>query len=95
MSGFKRAFGMVKRSSRPDGDVKLDAAQILSALPLAVMVLDHQDNICSVNYAAEEFFGSSKALLLNTGLSEILPARPSGLPGAGTRPRPGPHHRRA
>jgi two-component system nitrogen regulation sensor histidine kinase GlnL len=51
----------------------VDPAQILDALPLATIVLDENDVFCSVNYAAEEFFGSSKALLLNGNLSEILP----------------------
>jgi two-component system nitrogen regulation sensor histidine kinase GlnL len=73
MSGFKRAFGMVKRIPRPSRELGLNVEQILGALPLAVVVLDEQDVFCSVNYAAEEFFGSSKALLLNTNLGEILP----------------------
>jgi two-component system, NtrC family, nitrogen regulation sensor histidine kinase GlnL len=73
MSGFKRAFGIVKRSPRPPRELGLNVEQILGALPLAVVVLDEQDVFCSVNYAAEEFFGSSKALLLNTNLGEILP----------------------
>jgi two-component system nitrogen regulation sensor histidine kinase GlnL len=74
MSGFKRAFGIVKRSPRPPRELGLKMEQILGALPLAVVVLDEQDVFCSVNYAAEEFFGSSKALLLNTNLGEILPS---------------------
>jgi two-component system, NtrC family, nitrogen regulation sensor histidine kinase GlnL len=73
MSGFKRAFGMIKRSSAPRRDIALDPAQILAALPLAVAVLDEQDVFVAVNYAAEEFFGSSRAMLLNANLSDILP----------------------
>jgi two-component system, NtrC family, nitrogen regulation sensor histidine kinase GlnL len=73
MSGFKRAFGIVKRSPRPPRELGLNMEQILGALPLAVVVLDEHDVFCSVNYTAEEFFGSSKALLLNTNLGEILP----------------------
>jgi len=74
MSGFRRAFGsIVKRAPRVPRETGVDAAQILAALPLAVVVLDEQDVFCSVNYAAEEFFGSSKALLLNSNLTEILP----------------------
>ncbi len=50
------------------------AAQILGAVAVAVAVLDARDVFCFVNYAAEEFFGSSKALMLQTSLSELLPA---------------------
>ncbi len=74
MSGFRRAFGIVRRNPRPVPLTNVDPAHILAALPLAVVVLDEQDAFCAVNYAAEEFFGSSKALLLNSNLSDILPA---------------------
>ena len=73
MSGFKRAFGMVRRRPAPANEVRVDPAQIMDALPIAAVVLDENDVFRSVNYAAEEFFGSSKALLLNANLSEILP----------------------
>jgi two-component system nitrogen regulation sensor histidine kinase GlnL len=73
MSGFKRAFGLVKRPMRQKTELKIDATQILETLPLAVAVLDGNDVFCAVNYAAEEFFGSSKALLLHANLGEILP----------------------
>jgi two-component system nitrogen regulation sensor histidine kinase GlnL len=73
MSGFRRAFGMVKRAPRAPRAPSLDPAHILAALPHAVVVLDENDVICAVNYAAEEFFGSSKALLVNASLSELLP----------------------
>jgi two-component system nitrogen regulation sensor histidine kinase GlnL len=72
MSGFKKAFGLVRRSPRHK-DIPIDPGQILDALPLAVAVLDEQDVFCAVNYAAEEFFGASKTMLLNTNLSEMLP----------------------
>jgi two-component system nitrogen regulation sensor histidine kinase GlnL len=72
MSGsFKKAFGLVKRSARKE--IRLDPAQILDALPLAVAVVDEHDVFCAVNYAAEEFFGASKTMLLDTNLSELLP----------------------
>jgi two-component system nitrogen regulation sensor histidine kinase GlnL len=74
MSGFRRAFGMVKRAPAPPSRVRVDAAQILAALPIGVVVLDEQDTFCFVNYAAEEFLGSSSALLKNSPLSDILPA---------------------
>ncbi len=74
MSGIKRAFGMIKRSAASRQNITLDATQILAALPLAVAVLDEQDVFISINYAAEEFFGSSQAMLLHVNLSDILPA---------------------
>ena len=69
--GNKKTFGLLRRSPSPKP--VLDPAQILDALPLAVVVLDEQDVFLAVNYAAEEFFGASKALLLNTNLAELLP----------------------
>jgi two-component system nitrogen regulation sensor histidine kinase GlnL len=73
MSGIRRAFGMVKRPQRTKTPVRMDHMQILGALPLAVAVLDENDAFCFVNYAGEEFFGSSSALLLNKPLTELLP----------------------
>ncbi len=73
MSGLRRAFGMVRRSSPPANVVKLDYGQILGALPIAVVVLNEHDSFCFVNYAAEEFFGSSSALLIDQALSDLLP----------------------
>ncbi len=73
MSGFRRAFGIVKRAPKPANAFGVDTGQVLAALPLAVVMLDEHDAFCFVNYAAEEFFGSSKALLLDHNLSEILP----------------------
>ncbi|HQT47419.1 MAG TPA: ATP-binding protein [Acidocella sp.] len=66
---------MVKRSPRPVQRAAIvDMAAILDALPLAVAVLDERDVFAAVNYAAEEFFGSSKAMLLYAPLSDILPS---------------------
>jgi two-component system nitrogen regulation sensor histidine kinase GlnL len=73
MSGFRRAFGMVKRAPAAPNPIKFEAAQILAALPLAVVMLDMNDVFCFANYSAEEFFGCSKALLMNQNLSEVLP----------------------
>jgi two-component system nitrogen regulation sensor histidine kinase GlnL len=64
---------MVRRVPAPPNSIKVDPAQILGALPLAVVVLDPNDVFCFANYAAEEFFGCSQALLLNQNMSEILP----------------------
>jgi len=72
MSGIRRAFGLVKRTpSQPTR--KIEPGQILAALPHAVVVLNEQDMFCSINYAAEEFFGSSAALLINSPLTALLP----------------------
>ncbi len=74
MSGLKKAFGLVKRGPRaPHPAFQPNPAQILETLPQAVAVLDEQDMFCAINYAAEEFFGASKAMLLHTNLGEILP----------------------
>jgi two-component system nitrogen regulation sensor histidine kinase GlnL len=72
MSGLRRAFGLGKRTM-PTRQSKIDSAQILAALPHAVVVLDEDDVFCAINYAAEEFFGSSATLLLHTNLGAILP----------------------
>jgi two-component system nitrogen regulation sensor histidine kinase GlnL len=72
MSGFKRAFGMVRRAPTPP-KIKIDHGQILGALPIAVAMLDDGDGFVFLNYAAEEFFGSSSARLLGQPLSDLLP----------------------
>jgi two-component system nitrogen regulation sensor histidine kinase GlnL len=73
MSGFRRAFGMVKRAPSTS-KFKIDHMQILGALPIAVALLDESDSFLFVNYAAEEFFGSSSARLLGQPLTDILHA---------------------
>jgi two-component system nitrogen regulation sensor histidine kinase GlnL len=72
MSGLKRALGLGKRAARQAAP--LEAAQILEALPMAIAVLDEHDAFAALNYAAEEFFGTSKAVLLHTPLTDLLPA---------------------
>jgi len=73
MSGFKRAFGIVRRAPSPS-KIKIDHAQILGALPIAVAVLDENDAFIFLNYTAEEFFGSSSARLLGQPLTDLLAA---------------------
>ncbi|HET9147362.1 MAG TPA: ATP-binding protein [Acetobacteraceae bacterium] len=51
-----------------------DPARILEALPIAVAGLDEQDCFVFVNYAAEEFFGSSAGFLIGRSLLDLLPA---------------------
>lgn len=72
MSGLRdavrrRALGMVRRSA-----ATADAGQILGALPIAVIMLDEHDQFRFVNYAAEEFLGSSSAFLQGKPLSDML-----------------------
>ncbi len=64
---------MVRRSLPPASSVKIDQAQILGALPIAVVTLNENDAFTFMNYAAEEFFGSSATLLRDTPLSDLLP----------------------
>jgi two-component system nitrogen regulation sensor histidine kinase GlnL len=73
MSGFRRAFGMVRRAPAQPNKIKIDPSQILGALPIAVAMLDENDAFASLNYAAEEFFGSSSARLVGQPLADLLP----------------------
>lgn len=72
MSGFKKAFRLTRRTPR-DRQIEISAVQMLETLPIAVMVVDEQDVISEVNYATEEFFGTSRAMLKNTNLGAFLP----------------------
>lgn len=72
MSSFKRAFRLGRRADK-DRTIEVNAGQMLEALPIAVMVVDEQDAVNAVNYAAEEFFGTSRALLKGANLDEFLP----------------------
>ena len=67
-----RMAGLVRRpvSSRV---VQPDANAILSALPLAAVVLDAEDRFRFANQAAELFFQQSSANLLTMGLADFLP----------------------
>jgi two-component system nitrogen regulation sensor histidine kinase GlnL len=73
MSGFRRAFGIVRRAPAQPNKIKIDQTQILGALPIAVVLLDENDAFSFLNYAAEEFFGSSSARLLGQPLTDLLP----------------------
>ena len=50
-----------------------DPAAILSALPMATVVLDGQDRFRFVNHAAEQFFQLSAANMVGMELAEFLP----------------------
>jgi two-component system nitrogen regulation sensor histidine kinase GlnL len=73
MSGLRRAFGMVRRAPSTT-KIKIDHSQILGALPIAVAMLDDSDAFVFLNYAAEEFFGSSSVRLLGQPLSDLIPS---------------------
>jgi len=69
--------GLLRRAARPStwrGRTVPDAAAILGAIPVPVVVLDAVNRFISVNAAAEQFFSSSAASLAQLGLSELLPA---------------------
>lgn len=72
MSGFKKAFRLGRRTLR-EKPVEISALQMLETMPIAVMVVDEQDVIVEVNYATEEFFGTSRAMLKNVNLGTFLP----------------------
>jgi two-component system nitrogen regulation sensor histidine kinase GlnL len=50
-----------------------DAAQMLSALPVPVVMIDAQDRFRFANHAAEQFLGISTSQLAQLKLSDILP----------------------
>jgi len=51
-----------------------DAAAMLSALPLPVVLLDSENRFRFVNHAAEQFFGISSAQLSQLALSDLVPS---------------------
>lgn len=57
------------RSSR----TTVDAAAILGALPVPVVLLDPENRFCHVNHAAEQFLGISAAWLAQHRLGDLLP----------------------
>ncbi|WP_240790137.1 nitrogen regulation protein NR(II) [Roseomonas sp. HF4] len=55
---------------RPDGP---DAAAILGAIAVPIVVLDAENRFVSANAAAEQFFGASAASLAQVRLDDLLP----------------------
>ncbi len=74
MSGLRKAFKLARRPVPRETLVRLEAANILETLPIALIVVNGQDIISAVNYAGEEFFGASRSLLLQSSLADLLPA---------------------
>jgi two-component system nitrogen regulation sensor histidine kinase GlnL len=61
----------------PPSAVPPDAASVLAALPMPVLVLDRANIVRSVNPAAEQFFDAGSSMLVGLPLSElILPHSP-------------------
>jgi two-component system, NtrC family, nitrogen regulation sensor histidine kinase GlnL len=68
-----RLLGRTGRASA-DAAVKLpDAVAILSALPVPVLLLDHENRFRYANHAAEQFLGLSTAWLAQHRLTDLLP----------------------
>ena len=69
---IKKAFRLGRRSANVKA-VEISPALLLESLPIALMVVDENDIINEVNYATEEFFGTSRAMLKNANLGAFLP----------------------
>ena len=67
----KRALRVV--SGRASVPKPPDAAAVLAALPLPVIVLDANNRFRFANHDAEQFLGISKNALAQLGLSDLLP----------------------
>lgn len=69
--------GLLRRAARPaawKGRAAPDAAAILGALPVPVVVLDAETRFLSANAAAEQFFQASVASLAQMRLADLVPA---------------------
>lgn len=70
--------GLLRRAVQPDdgwkGPALPEAAAILAAMPMPVVVLDAENRFVSANTAAEQFFQASAASLAQLRLSDLLPA---------------------
>ena len=68
------ARGVLKVVGRaPAPPVTVDAAVMLGALPVPVLLLDAADRFRFANHAAEQFLGLSMQQLSHMGLSDLLP----------------------
>ncbi|HWT08090.1 MAG TPA: PAS domain-containing protein, partial [Roseomonas sp.] len=69
---------LLRRAEQPGGGWKgpalPEAAAILGAMPMPVVVLDAENRFVSANAAAEQFFQASAASLAQLRLSDLLPA---------------------
>lgn len=62
------ALSRMRERPRP-----VDAALVLGALPVPVMMLDPENRFRFVNQAAEQFLGASAAHLAQLGLADLIP----------------------
>jgi two-component system nitrogen regulation sensor histidine kinase GlnL len=69
-SVLSRAVGLLPGRGGPRPP---DAAAVLSALPVPVVVLDHENRFRLVNHAAEQFLGISASHLAQLKLSDLVP----------------------
>lgn len=67
------ARGVLSVLSR-DGPRQPDHAALLSALPVAVLLLDHDNRFRYANHAAEQFLGLSLVQLVQHSLADLVPA---------------------
>ena len=61
---------VAERATLPE----IDAAAILGAVPVPVLLLDAQNRFRFVNHAAEQFMGLSRQQLSHMTLSELVPS---------------------
>jgi two-component system nitrogen regulation sensor histidine kinase GlnL len=69
----RRVLKVVGRSLPEKPRAIPDPAQMLSAMPLAVVLIDAQDRFRFANHAAEQFLGMSTSQLAQLKLSDIVP----------------------
>jgi two-component system, NtrC family, nitrogen regulation sensor histidine kinase GlnL len=78
MSGAaRRALKLVGRGRQPptpEPSIESDASAILSALPVAVVMLDAENRFRFVNHAAEQFLGISEPQLAQLTLGDLVPS---------------------
>ncbi len=73
-SVLSRAVNLLPgRGPRPPGQRPPDAAAVLSALPVPVVVLDQDNRFRQVNHAAEQFLGMSASSLAQIRLNDLVP----------------------
>ncbi|MBV9735744.1 MAG: PAS domain-containing protein [Acidisphaera sp.] len=66
-------LSVVGRAALRQAEAKPDAATLLGALPLAVVLLDAENRFRHANQAAEQFLGVSAAQLAQHRLADLLP----------------------
>ena len=73
MSGVVARARRLLRDAPRDTPRAIDAAAVLSALPVPVMVLDAENRFRQVNQAGEQFLGISAASLAQLRLDDLVP----------------------